>query len=161
MSSSLRLIVSVSLSLATTFSAANAQCDDEPSARKSVEGIEKDLVQLRDQQEAREEAMQRRIKEVADGLVRSGKWVEQDRAIFFEAQIRTEAYVAAEKKKKSDLDLLALAAQSVIGHQEKGDFKMACLSAADMRLILERVGATNDAQYTRMLEGIRTIAERK
>ena len=134
------------------------ECADEETAKANVERLDGDIAQLRDLRKVQEAATQKKISDTASVLVGRGKWTEQDRSAFFAAQLKAESFATAEKQKKTQLALFGLAAQTMISYKEKANFKEACVSANNMRELLGKVGAINDAQYKTMLGNVQAVA---
>lgn len=134
-----------------------AQCDDETSAAAIVEGIDNDVMHIRDERKAREATIERQIDSLASSLVQRKTWTTADRARFFTELLKSDDFIAFEKKKRASFALFGLAAQTMVIHRKNGNVKEACISAEQMKEQLVNVGEVNDNQYAFMLAKVQAV----
>lgn len=149
-------MAAVTLFSASAYSADD--CENEETAKLNVQRLESDIVKMREQRKVQEEVTEKKIDEVAGGLVQKGVWTSQNRANFFSDYLRSSDFKSHERQKKTELGLFALSAQTMLSYKDKGNYKEACISANGMRRLLTKIGQINDEQYRDMLTKAQSIA---
>ena len=143
------------VTMAACTAAFAADCGNPEVAKATTLSFDRDIEALRTRLKRHESRLQDEIKAAADDRVKRGRWTVDQSSSYFSSTVSSDAFQADEQRKQPVLATFMTDARAFVDARTAQRYGDACVAANDALARLMEIGTINDAQYDRMLKGIR------
>jgi hypothetical protein len=131
--------------------AASGPCDTPALAAATSNGFDQRMVEMREQQKAREREIADEITAIKRNMVATKRWTQKQSDMLVAPKLSTPEALAMEKRQMSDIMTAMDANMQFVEHMGRKDYVKACPHTQVMLDALTLTGRINEAHYLHML----------